>query len=546
MDHQLNRQSDELFAQLSKNKKKKKRKTLRTVLIVILVIAVALAMGVNYLRQRVEEQFAALADEVQTYQVSRGYISAKVTGSGTLEEVGLETVTVPGDVAVLDVLVEEGDPVSAGTVLATVDKASVLDAMEAIQSELDRLDSQINAAKKDSVEDYITAGVQGRVKKLFASENTDVAACMTEHGALALLSLDGYMAVDIETNALHAGDTVNVIRTNGEELDGTVEKVHHGIATILVTDKGPEMEEVVTVFVEDEEVGTGALFIHSPLAVTGYAGVVTKVYREENEWVDDYYWLFYLEDTEVTVNYDSLLRSRSEKEAELLELLTIYRDGAILAPMEGMISRVDWDQNVSAEQTQSTGMNPLGNPAQNQTSSGQGSSGNTSLVTIYPNITMQVMIPIDEMDILALEVGQTAEITVNSISEETVYHGVVTEIDTSTAKYTAMVELSKAEGMLPGMTAAVDVQIQGVENALIVPVEALHQTSAIYYVYTSYDPETMQYGDRVEVTVGMQNSKYAEITSGLNEGDRVFYTEEPDYSWIFEGMNGGRPGGFGG
>ena len=555
MDQQQNRQSEALFEQLNKNKKKKKRKTLRTVLIVILVIAVALVAVFNHLRQQVEDQFAAMAEEVQSYEVHRGPISTTVTGSGTLAEVGLDTVTVPSDVEILEILVQAGDPVTAGKVLATVDMASVMDAMEAIQSELDSLDTQIKNAKNDSAEGYITAGVDGRVKKLYARGGTDVVACMAEHGALALLSLDGYMAVDIETDALKAGDTVTVVRGDGTEISGTVETVKNGVATVLVTDKGPKMEEQVTVTADGTEIGTGSLYIHSPLKITGYAGRVTEVYREENDWVDDYYWIFALEDTGVTVNYDSLLRQRAEKEAELLELLGIYRDGAILATMDGVVSTVDYDPDAPAAQPKTdgnaaqssgyAGMMQMGTTNQTEASAKK-TEVDTQLLTVYPNVTMQVTISIDEMDILALEAGQTAEITVSSISEETAYSGVVTEIDTATSQYSAVVELPRAEGMLPGMTAEVDVQIQGVEDAIIIPVEALHQTSAIYYVYTTYDPETMQYGGRVEVTVGMQNSEFAEITSGLSEGDTVWYTEETDYSWMFGGMNGGVPGGMGG
>lgn len=555
MDQQQNRQSEALFEQLNKNKKKKKRKTLRTVLIVILVIAVALVMVFNHLRQQVEGQFAAMAEEVQSYEVHRGPISTTVTGSGTLAEVGLETVTVPSDVEILEILVQAGDPVTAGKVLATVDMASVMDAMEAIQSELDSLDTQIKNAKNDSVEGYITAGVDGRVKKLYAREGTDVVACMAEHGALALLSLDGYMAVDIETDALKAGDTVTVVRGDGTEISGTVETVKNGVATVLVTDKGPKMEEQVTVNADGTEIGTGSLYIHSPLKITGYAGRVTEVYREENDWVDDYYWIFALEDTGVTVNYDSLLRQRAEKEAELLELLEIYRNGAILATMDGVVSTVDYDPDAPAMQPQTdsnatqssgyAGMMQMGTSGQTEASA-QSSGQDTQLLTIYPNVTMQITISIDEIDILALEVGQTAEITVSSISEETKYTGVVTQIDTTSSQYSAVVELPRSEEMLSGMTAEVDVQIQGVENALLIPVDALHQTSAIYYVYTTYDPETMQYGGRVEVTVGMRNSEFAEITSGLSEGDTVWYTEETDYSWMFGGMNGGVHGGMGG
>ena len=524
MDHQQNKQSEALFEQLNKNKKKKKRKTLRTVITVILVIAVALVLVFNYLRKQVDEQFASMAEDVLTYEAKRGQISTVVTGSGTLSEVGLEEISVPAGVEIVEVLPEAGDAVTAGQVLATVNMATVLDAMEAIQSELNSLDSKINTAMKDSVAGYITAGVEGRIKKLYAEAGTDIAACMTEHGAVALLSLDGYMAVDIAADALEADDEVVVILADGTEVDGTVEKVVGGIATVLISDDGPKPEEAVKVMAEDTEVGSGKLYIHSPLKVTGYAGTVTELYREENDWVDDYYWLYELEDTAVSVNYDSLLRNRADKEAELMELLAIYRDGAILSPMDGQISSVEYKE-------------------------GSIGKSKTDLLTIYPNTTMQITITIDEMDILSLEVGQTAEIIVESISEETVYDGVVTEIDTGTDTYKAVVELPKADGMLPGMTADVDVQIQGVEDAIIIPVDALHRTSSIYYVYTSYDSETLQYGGRKDVTIGMQNSNFVEIISGLSEGDTVYYVEKAETSWdswMPGGMPGGMAGGWGG
>ena len=94
--------------------------------------------------------------------------------------------------------------------------------------------------------------------------------------------------------------------------------------------------------------------------------------------------------------------------------------------------------------------------------------------------------------------------------------------------------------MLPGMTADVDITIEGVENAKIIPVDALHQTSAIHYVYTGYDVENQEYIGMQEVTIGMQNKDYVEILSGLEIGDSVFYTEKKDSFWGFGfgGMGG--------
>ena len=175
----------------------------------------------------------------------------------------------------------------------------------------------------------------------------------------------------------------------------------------------------------------------------------------------------------------------------------------------------------------------------------------TNLVDLYPDLSMTITISIDETDILALEEEQEAEITVSSVSEEEVYPGTVTKIskvaDTSTGvtQYSAEVTLDKAYGMLPGMTADVDIKVQGNENALIIPVDALHQTSGGAYVYTSFDEETQQYGGRVDVVPGMQNDTYAEILSGLQEGDTVYYTKQENiFAYFASMMSGGMgPGG---
>ena len=98
--------------------------------------------------------------------------------------------------------------------------------------------------------------------------------------------------------------------------------------------------------------------------------------------------------------------------------------------------------------------------------------------------------------------------------------------------------------MLSGMTASVSVQIEGVENAILIPIEALHLTSDGAYVYTSYNEEYQEYGGKVDVVTGLENSTYVEIKSGLNVGDTVYYTESQSSFGGFGGM-GGFPGGMG-
>ena len=510
---------DALFEALGKNKKRRKRRIIVTVVSIVLVLAMIAVVGVSFLQRRVREQFASSQGEVLSYEVTTGSISTVVSGSGSLTDVDLNSITVPEGVEITEVKVKTNQAIAKGDILATVDMASVISAMADLQVQIEELDEQLSDAEDDAASTTIYAGVTGRVKAIFGEAGASVADVMYEHGALALISLDGYMAVDIETDALTVGDGVTVKLSDEEEITGTVESVVGGKATILVTDNGPEYDEVVTVLNDEDTVlGTGNLYIHSALKVTGYAGTIASVKTSVNEKVSDTTRLFTLEDTDYSANYNSLLRERADLEATLLELLTIQRDGAVLATADGGVYSVDYSDDAAA-----------------------------AVVTLSTDEKMSVTISVDESDILSLELGQTVTVSVPSVSEDS-FAGTLTEINrtsSSSGTYSAVIEVEKVEGMLSGMTASVSVRIEGVDDAILIPIEALHKTSDGAYVYTSYNEEYQEYGGKVDVVTGLENSTYVEIKSGLNVGDTVYYTEQESGFGNFGGM-GGFPGGNGG
>lgn len=522
-----------LFDKLSQEKKQRRRKRLRRVIIIVAVIFAALVMVVSHLRKNVDARFAATQKDVQSYTVAPGTIHTLVSGSGVLEQVDEEDVTVPAGVEVDEVIAEAGDAVAKGDLLAKVDMASVVDTLSSTQDQIKTLDKKINSAKSDTASTSVTTSVGGRVKKIYAQVGDNVVSSVTENGALALLSVDGYMAVDFESDSCARGDAVTVTLSDGTAVEGTVESATLGTVTVLVTDNGPALDEQVTVAdAAGKPLGTGKLYIHSPLAVTGYVGTVKSISCKENANVTAGSTLMTLRDTKTSTNFDALLRQRQDLEDTLTGLLTIYRDGAVLASQDGLITSVEYDEDTATSATE------------------------TQILTLYPQKRMTVTISIDETDILSLKEGQEAQITVSSVSDDA-FTGSVTSIskaaDTSTGvtRYSAEVTLDREEGMLVGMTADVDVRIEGTENALIIPVDALHQNSASYYVYTGYDEAQKRYTGRTEVTIGMQNDDDVEITSGLKEGDTVYYTEADsggfgDFMVMPGGMSGGMSGGMNG
>ena len=510
---------DALFETLGKTKKRKRRRIIITVVSIVLVLAIIAVTGVSFLQRRVREEFAASQGDVLSYDVTTGSISTVVSGSGSLTDVDLESVSVPDGVQIAEVLVKPNQAVTQGDILATVDMASVISAMADLQTQIEELDAEISDAEDDSASTSIYADVTGRVKAIFGETDADVADVMYEYGALALISLDGYMAVDVNTDVLTTGDAVTVKFADGDEMSGTVESVVGETATILISDNGPEYDETVTVVdSDDQRVGSGQLYIHSALRVTGYAGTIADVKVDVNDKVSGSTRLFTLEDTAYSANYHSLLRDRAQLEETLLQLLTIQRDGAVLAQADGSVYSVDYSD-----------------------------SATTAVATLSADEKMSVTISVDESDILSLELGQSVTVAVNSVSEDT-FAGTLTEINrtsSSSGTYSAVIEVEKAEGMLSGMTASVSVQIEGVDNAILVPVEAVHKTSDGAYVYTTYNEELQEYGGKRDVTTGLENSTYVEIKSGLNVGDTVYYTEQ-ETGFGFGCMSfGSMPGGMG-
>lgn len=520
---QRDKRDDALFEAIKKRKKKKRRKIIRIVIFILLLLALGLTVGVRYLQRQVTKNLADDDKEISTAKVTIGSISTQVSGSGTLLNVDEDSITVPAGVTIDEVVVTANQTVTEGQVLARVNTVSVLNAMDSLQQEMSSLDSKLYEASADTVDNYISSGVEGRVKKIYAQVEDDVVRCMAEYGALAVLSLDGSMVVRIPAPDLAEGSAVIVRRENGTELEGIVESCLNGMASVLVTDDETEPDEMVTVLTRDGQmVGSGSLAIHSAMRISGISGTISTVYISENQKVYSGSSLFGLTDLSYYAKYQTLLDERKEMEETLLELMALYQSGAVLAPYSGSVSTVDYDETAVAEDTE------------------------TAMFTVSPDKSMKVTMNVDESNILSLELGQRAQVTISSIGDG-MFPGTVTEINktanssSGVTLYTAVVTLDKTPEMLQGMSAKVVVRIQGVDDALIIPIDALNQTSSRSYVYTSYDEETKEFGGLVEVTVGITNSSYAEITSGLKEGDTVYYTEKQTVQGFPMGFGGGMP-----
>ncbi len=517
-------------SRLTPEQRQRRKKRILIGVAVLLVAALCLALYLGKLRQDVDEKFGSdSSDEAEMAYVTRGTIQTTVSGSGQLADRDSETVDLPALLMLDKLYVEEGDDVEEGQLLAAVNPQTLMAAMAQTQTELDEIDGKIDDADDEKADTAVKASVSGRVKEIFVEAGDNVSAAMYEHGALILLSLDGCMAVDIQSD-IAAGESVVVKAADGREWEGTVDHSADGTATVLLTDDGPLNGQSVTVTdKEGKKLGSGSLYIHQSLAVTGYVGTVSGVSVSENQRVSSGSTLLRLSDTGYSANYEALLKEREDLREKMNDLIAIYSMGGIYAPMSGRVVSVEWEEDAEQSQT------------------------DTELLSIRANDTIILNVNVDESDILNVSEGLEAAVTVSSIGDET-YKAIVTEVGTEgtaaggVTTYTVKLEMDRAEQMRSGMSATADISISAAADALILPEDAVNRTSDRYYVYTAIDEATGELSGMKEVTIGVNGGGYTEILSGVEEGELVYYIppkEYFDFSMFFGGGGFGGPGGSG-
>ncbi|MEH7013353.1 efflux RND transporter periplasmic adaptor subunit [Neobacillus niacini] len=165
----------------------------------------------------------------------------------------------------------------------------------------------------------------------------------------------------------------------------------------------------------------------------------------------------------------------------------------------------------------------------------------TELVEVTDYTNLEMVVNIDELDVSKIQVGQTATIDVNALTDKE-FTGTVTSVSkeatedssSTVAKYGVNIKINEHAGIKVGMTAEATITTEKKENVVTVPVAAIQKQNDSYYVLIPSQDQTAAVAGSEEsseestikttqkpVEIGMQNSTLVEIVSGLAEGDEV-------------------------
>lgn len=512
-------------------KRRKKKRVVKAVIAVVVVAVVGAfaVQGYRYLQKLNNASDANVS--VLTYRVrnvTAGQISTTLSASGTLAAASSETLTAVYGGDVTDVLISAGDSVSEGDILLQIESDEAKTQKEALLAELDTLSKTMASATEYQSSRVIQSGTGGIVKDIKVLPGDSIEDVMEQYGYLCLVSTDGRMQLQIETNALKKLDRVTVT-VEEDTLSGLVTNVTSGVATIQIDKNTYSIGQTATVSdTSGAALGNGTLTLVNYVRVTAEEGIISEIRVSENVQVWSASTLFITEDLLHASKYLNYL----EQKQTLLDQIAEVDDAVtVRAPFSGKILEID-------------------------TAEGDTVLAGDTLLIMQSDGGYTVSLSVDELEIMQLKLGQTVEITMDAL--DGTYEGTrsyLSYVNTASgsARYTVTVQTGNIEGALAGMSATCSIVTSMSGDGLLVPVDAVQQVDGQNVVYLA--PADASFGDvyeedgldltlltAVPVETGMSDGTNIIVTGDLSESDLIIVKnltttatyEEDDSATMFQ------------
>ena len=443
------------------------KKLVKTVIALVVLVAVGLFGLKAYIRSQ-----AASGDDSASYSratVQSGAMSETVYGTGTTSAKNQPNVLVQADGTLTDLRVAVGDTVQEGDILAVITNEDIDDTITDCEFALWELDETILETSAGSSVLSIKAPMAGRVMAIYAAAGDDALAVFRREGALAIISTDGRMRVEVDdvpkAANLALGDSVSVIGASvdvtGTVTDLTLQGTH---ATITINSDELPMGETVTVTTAaGQSVGTGTLEVNKPMEVSAYGGTIKSVSVKVGQKVERKDTLFKLEDSPLTLTLENLRLQREAAAKELEDVKAQRENLIVVAPCDGIIASLE-------------------------VSEGDEITSGSLLCSILQGEDMKLTIAVDELDVVNVEAGQKVTITVDALSGVEISGEVykIAPVGSNSGGVTTYdVELSfdaAGSGVRSGMNATGEIEIASKSSTLFVPVEAIMTINNTTYV----------------------------------------------------------------
>ena len=520
---------------------KKKRKLIRRIVALVIVAALA-AAGFKFLGGKGKEEAQVITDFV-----SYGAITSTVEGSGITKAKNSETITLTTAGTVVDVMVTEGEQVTAGTPLFTIDSEAARTAVQKAESDLKGYEKQLNTLQKDIAGLNLSAGYPGKLMDVVTLNPGDTISKGQKVATLSddtRLRLTQYYSYAYE-GAIYQGQSVNVsIPALMTTLTGTVEAVHmvsritpEGSklfsADILVKNPGSltaDMTASATLTVNGEtvypyEAGKLAYYRTGDLCSTVNGTVISSSLIDYLQ-VSEGQVLVRIDGEESESELFSLQQNVEEAQKALDTARKNLENCSAVAPIDGTVIGLMLQPGMEIE-------------------------ANTAAITIADTSTIMVDATVDERNVSYVKPGMMVTIdqwgstfmgTVESVSLNS-------KAENGVASYPMVITVDNYDGtLMTGSYVNYSLVASENDNCLVLPIQCvksvlLEDGSAGSVVFVKGDRPDNAIELTVEVDgvpkdfwpvpveIGLSDDYNVEIKSGVEEGMEVFTTVRTESSW---------------
>ncbi len=459
--------------------------------IIVTLVAVAGIVG-GFLLWRQSVATASTAG-VRTVPVRRGTLQVTVSASGSLEPIREIDLSFEVSGKVAEVLVDIGDTVKAGQVLARLDTSdlelSVRQAelsLQSAQAQLDSLKSPTTDTIKSAEAAYYSALAQYQSLKNSPSEETITAAkVQLEQARIAL------ERAQAAYDRVAWRPDIGALPQSQQLQDATL-SYELALAQYNEAIKGPSQAELAAAWQSVESARAKLESLKNGPMATELASAEAAVEQAQ-------------------INLETALRNLER--------------AVLKAPFDGVVAAMNL---------------VVGEPAV------------SPAVTLIDPSRFRITVNVDEMDVTQLAPGMPAEVAVEALPDVrltgTVERiGVAASSTSGAVYYPVVITLDPTDAPLRAdMSASVSIRVQELTDQLLIPTWALLTDPAgrPYVIRQSAGGQ-----ERVNIQVGIRYGGYAQVLSGLSEGDVLIVPNagstatslEPGAMRFMFGVPGGRP-----
>lgn len=521
-----------------KSHTKKKRKWIVWTAIILVVVLV----GVIFMINRAKHTLQAMMPTYQQVQATTGDLDLTVYGSGSLAASDAENVPAPISGAVAEWYFEEGDEVHTGDLLGVMDTDQYDEQVDALKEKIEELSDAIDSGQSELDSSIVYAPIDGIVKELYVQPGSDISKVNQVYGCFMRVAPDDTMTLSFTPSDGYAGDVGDYVLLCPEgysNINGEVTAVS-GPTSIVETSAYIPSDTSVTVkdISGEEEIGSGKLTAKDAVTITGN-NEISEVYVSQGQHVVKGQKLLKY-DLSATSSLSDKQKDLNDAREDLAELEASSPE--IIATADGVLTALN-----------NTELNKDLTAAQ-----------------ISPLDAMDLVVAVDELDIAKIQEGQPASISIDALPDKS-YTGTVSRISQvgvsggGVTTYDVTLTINETEGLRLGMNASAEILVDSRQGVILLPVEAIQYQGDKPYVLLasggdaspspdeSAAPQDQQpagdlyaqigaEGTMQFVEVGLMNEQFAEILSGVKDGDVILAPPSSSSGSLgMGGMMGGGP-----